>query len=245
MPRDRFFIEGVHAAAARVIFASDDAHKIATVLRMRTGDRVVAVDSSGTAYEAVLEVDGRDVAATLGGPVAAPDPEPGLAITIAQAVPKGQKMELVVEKTTELGVAAIVPVRSARVVAHDVSPAKLERWRRVARSAAQQSGRARIPDVRDVAEWPALLATFPQYDRIYIPWEVAERVPLRDVLESDLAGAASVLVVIGPEGGFAAHEVESAVAAGARTVSLGARILRTETAALAVVAVLRYVAGEM
>ena len=145
--RDRFFVEGVHAVGDRIAFAPDDARKLATVLRKRSGDRVQVVDSGGVAYGATLDVDGRSVGATLDERLERGDVETALRITIAQAVPKGQKMDLVVEKATELGAHAIVPVRSARVIGHDTSPAKVERWRRIAKSAAQQSGRVRVPDV--------------------------------------------------------------------------------------------------
>jgi 16S rRNA (uracil1498-N3)-methyltransferase len=243
--RDRFFVEGVHAVGDRVAFAPDDARKLATVLRKRSGDRVQVVDSGGIAYAATLELSGRDVGATLDERLDRGEVETALRITIAQAVPKGQKMDLVVEKATELGAHAIVPVRSARVIGHDTSPAKLERWRRIAKSAAQQSGRVRVPDVADVHDWSALLATFPEYDRVYVPWELAEPSPLRNVLERDVGDARSVLVVIGPEGGFAAEEVARAREAGARAISLGRRILRTETAALVVLSVLLYASGEL
>jgi 16S rRNA (uracil1498-N3)-methyltransferase len=243
--RDRFFVEGVHAVGDRVAFASDDARKLVMVLRKRSGDRVQVVDSGGVAYAATLDVDRRAVAATLDERLDRGEVESALRVTLAQAVPKGQKMDLVVEKATELGVYAIVPVRSARVIGHDTSPAKVERWRRLARSAAQQSGRVRVPEIADVREWDALVATFEQYDRIYVPWELAEPLPLREVFESDARDACSVLVVIGPEGGLAAHEVERARDAGARPISLGRRILRTETAALVVLSALFYARGEL
>jgi 16S rRNA (uracil1498-N3)-methyltransferase len=243
--RDRFFVEGVHAAGDRVAFAADDARKLATVLRKRSGDRVQVVDSGGSAYAATLEVDGRDVRAVLDEPLDRGEVETALRVTIAQAVPKGQKMDLVVEKATELGAHAIVPVRSARVVGHDTGAAKVERWRRIARSAAQQSGRTRIPEVADVHDWDALLATFPQYDRVYVPWEVADPAPLRDVFDRELPEATRVLVVIGPEGGFGADEVDSAQRAGAVPISLGRRILRTETAALVVLAAMLYARREL
>jgi len=248
--RDRFFVEGVHAVGDVVAFAGDDARKLATVLRKRSGDRVQVVDSGGVAFGATLEVEGRlgrdvRVQATLDERLDRGDVEPALRVTIAQAVPKGQKMDLVVEKATELGAHAIVPVRSTRVIGHDTSPAKVERWRRIAKSAAQQSGRARVPEVAAVHDWDALLATFEHYDRVYVPWELAEPAPLRDVFERELAGARSVLVVIGPEGGFSADEVERAREAGATAISLGRRILRTETAALVVLAAILYARGEL
>jgi 16S rRNA (uracil1498-N3)-methyltransferase len=243
--RDRFFVEGVHAVGARVRFAADDARKLALVLRKRSGDRVQVVDSGGVAYAATLAVEGHDVHAMLDELLARDPVETALAITIAQAVPKGQKMDLVVEKATELGAHAVVPVRSARVIGHDTGAAKVERWRRIAKSAAQQSGRTRIPPVADVHDWDALLATFADYDRVYIPWELSDPAPLRDVFERELPAATSVLVVIGPEGGFAADEVERARAAGATPISLGRRILRTETAALVVLAAALYARGEL
>jgi 16S rRNA (uracil1498-N3)-methyltransferase len=248
--RDRFFVEGVHAVGDHVAFAADDAHKLATVLRKRSGDRVQVVDSGGVAFGATLDVaarDGRDVRvrATLDERLDGGQVETALHVTIAQGVPKGQKMDLVVEKATELGAYAIVPVRSARVIAHDTSAGKVERWRRIAKSAAQQSGRVRVPNVADVHDWDALLETFALHDRVYVPWELAEPAPLRDIFERDLTGASSVLIVIGPEGGFSADEIERARAAGATTISLGRRILRTETAALVVLAALLYARGEL
>lgn len=243
--RDRFFVEGVHAVGDRVAFAPDDARKLATVLRKRSGDRVQVVDSGGVAFAATLAVDGHAVAATLDEHLDRGDVETALRVTIAQAVPKGQKMELVVEKATELGAHAIVPVRSARVLGHATSPAKVERWRRIAKSAAQQSGRVRVPEVADVHDWDALLATFANYDRVYVPWELAEPAPLREVFERELPSANSALVVIGPEGGFAADEIECARNAGASAISLGRRILRTETAALVVLSAMLYARGDL
>jgi 16S rRNA (uracil1498-N3)-methyltransferase len=243
--RDRFFVEGVHAVGDRVAFAPDDARKLVTVLRKQSGDRVQVVDSGGVAFAATLAVGGRDVAATLDERLDRGEVETALRVTIAQAVPKGQKMDLVVEKATELGAHAIVPVRSARVIGHETSPAKVERWRRIAKSAAQQSGRVRVPDVADVHDWDALLETFAAYDRVYVPWELADPAPLREVFERDLPRASSVLIAIGPEGGFAAAEIERARSAGASAISLGRRILRTETAALVVLSAALYARGEL
>lgn len=243
--RDRFFVEGVHAVGDRVSFAPDDARKAATVLRKRTGDRVQIVDSGGVAYAATLIVDGREVRATLDERLERGDAEPALAITIVQAVPKGQKMDFVVEKATELGAHAIVPLRSTRVIGGETSGAKVERWRRIARAAAQQSGRVRVPEIADVHDWDALIATFERYDRVYVPWELADPAPLRTVFERDLPAARTVMAIIGPEGGFSADEVERARDAGAVTISLGARILRTETAALAILSAALYAVGEL
>jgi 16S rRNA (uracil1498-N3)-methyltransferase len=246
--RDRFFVEGVHALGERVTFAPDDAHKIATVLRGRTGERVHVVDSAGCAFAASIEVSGAAVAASLDEQLERGSRESSLRVTIAQGIPKGQKMDLIVEKATELGVAAIVPLRSERVVGERTGDAKRERWERLAKSAAQQCGRTRLPAIEPIAEWDVLLARFGDFDRVYLPWELADVRPLREVFDADAgpnAEVANVLVVIGPEGGFSAAEVARAQAAGARTISLGTRILRTETVALVVLSALLYARGDL
>jgi len=243
--RDRFFVEGAHAAGDRVRFAADDARKMTTVLRKQTGDRVVVVDSGGAAYAATLQVSGKEVSATLDEPIERGGVETRARIVIAQAIPKGQKMDFIVEKATELGAAAIVPLRSARVEGDRTGEHKVERWQRIAKSAAQQSGRTHVPQVAPIADWGSLIATFAQYDRIYIPWELAEPVPLRERLEGEVIDVSSMLVIIGPEGGFSSAEVERARAAGAAPISLGRRILRAETAALVVLAILLYARNEL
>ncbi len=243
--RDRFFVEGVHAIGESVALAPDDARKIATVLRARSGDRVQVVDSAGSAFAAVLAVQGSVVTATLDERLERGTRESAIRVTVAQAIPKGQKMDLFVEKATELGVAALVPLRSERVVGERTGEHKVDRWQRLAKSAAQQCGRTVVPTVMPIAGWDELIATFPDYERVYIPWELADVRPLREVFDADAPRLTSVLFVIGPEGGFSANEVERAVAAGARAISLGTRILRTETVALTVLAAFAYARGEI
>ncbi len=243
--RDRFFVAGVHAPGERVAFAPDDARKIATVLRARAGERVQVIDSAGSAFAATLILEGAVVAATLDEPLARGAREAGARVTIAQAIPKGQKMDLIVEKATELGVAAIVPLRSDRVAGERTGEHKSERWQRIAKSAAQQCGRTAIPAVAPVASWDELLATFGTYERVYLPWELTDVRPLRETFERDAPQIATALFVIGPEGGFSAHEAERALAAGAQALSLGARILRTETVALVMLAAFAYARGEI
>jgi 16S rRNA (uracil1498-N3)-methyltransferase len=242
--RDRFFVEGVHALGDRIAFAADDARKIALVLRGRDGDRVHVVDSSGAAYAAILDVDGAAVYGQLDERLERGSREASVRVTIAQAIPKGQKMDLIVEKATELGVATIVPLRSERVVGERTGDAKRERWQRLAKTAAQQCGRETIPAVEPIADWDDLLARFATFDRVYLPWELADVRPLRETFDAD-AACANVLFVIGPEGGFSAAEVERAQGAGALPISLGTRILRTETVALVVLSALLYARGEL
>ena len=178
---------------------------------------------------------------------ARPSARPGAAfeLVLAQALPKGQKMDFIVEKATELGVRRIVPLQTERTVGAGERAGKVERWRRLARSAAAQCGRTDVPEIDEVTGWSGLEAAVRAAPLALIPWELADAEPLRDVLPGLLEGASGALVAIGPEGGFAHDEVEQARAWGARTVSLGKRILRTETAGLVACSAVLYAAGEL
>ena len=243
--RDRFFVEGVHVAGDRIALAVDDARKIATVLRGKTGDRVQIVDSGGSAFSASIDVNGSAVTVRLDETLERGARESGVRLTIAQGIPKGTKMDLIVEKAVELGAATIVPLRSDRVVGERTGDHKHERWQRIAKTAAQQCGRTVVPDVTAIVTWNELIATFGLYDRVYLPWESADVRPLRDTFETDAHAIATALVIIGPEGGFSSNEVERALTSGATAISLGTRILRTETVALVVLAAFAYARGDL
>ncbi len=238
MPARRFFVRDAHRAGEVVAIYGSDAHKIVNVLRLRDGDVIEVVDSHGSIFAATLESKAGALQARLGEPRETPAPR--VVIDVAQGIPKGQKMDFVVEKLGELGVRALIPLRSERTIVANVGPAKLERWRRLAHSAAQQSGRNDLLAVTEPLPFAQLCLQFSEYDAVIFPWEVAEPQPLREALPAIVGDAARILVVVGPEGGFSHAEAESAKAAGAHLVSLGSRILRTETAALAVVAILGY-----
>lgn len=238
----RFFIEGRHESGEAVVLGGSDAHKILSVLRMRDGEQIEVIDSAAQRFSATIAIDGRVVQAHLGERTAQPQTAT-LHVTVAQGVPKGQKMDFVVEKLTELGVAEIIPLQSERTIVTDVGANKIERWRRLAKAAAQQSGRDDIPAIAQPEHLTALLARASQYDLVLFPWELANGAPLRETLPAMLAGAHRVLAIIGPEGGFSHAEAGAAQQAGAQLVSLGSRILRTESAALVLAAILNYVAG--
>ena len=240
--RARFFVEGTHRCGDTVAFAGSDAHKIRDVLRMKTGDAVEIFDSAATSFRACVQIAERSVTARLDEIVAVRS-APQVAITVAQGVPKGQKMDYVVEKLTELGVAAIIPLLSEHAVVREVPPAKLERWRRLARTAAQQCGRSDVPNVPVPLDFESLLAAFPSFDAVVLAWELAAGDAPRDRLPALLEGARSILVIVGPEGGISHREAGLAAGAGAHPVSLGGRILRTETAGLVAVSIIGYVLG--
>ena len=211
-------------------------------MRLRDGDVIEVVDSAGAIFAATLQTIDGALHARL-GEARAPAVAARVAIDVAQGIPKGQKMDFVVEKLGELGVRTLIPLQSERTIVQDLGATKLERWRRLARSSAQQSGRTDLLAVTEPLPFAQLCSQFSEYDTVLFPWEVAAQQPLREHLPRLISGAQRILVVIGPEGGFSHLEAESAEAAGAHLLSLGSRILRTETAALAVVAVLDYELG--
>ena len=243
MPARRFFLEGTHSDGDTVTIAGKDAHKIVRVLRLQSGDCIELVDSAATVFDAELIVESEAVRAVLRDGRRAND-RARVQIDVAQAVPKGQKMDFIVEKLSELGVSAILPFESERCIARGVAAGKVERWRRLAQTAAQQSGRTNVARVDEVISFGTLVECLSKYDCVLFPWEVSDPSPLREVLPELVKSARRILVVIGPEGGFSHSEAASAERSGAAVVSLGRQILRTETAALYVVSVLSYLTLE-
>lgn len=205
------------------------------VRRVEPGEHVIVSDGAGVERAAVVMTVQRDRAVLRYTGAAHDAPAPRVRLTLAQSLLKADKLALVVEKATELGADAIVLLRSARVVG-GLSAARLARLRRVAQSAAKQSQRARVPEISGPLALSELLAATPGAEHLLF-WEESGA-PLREVVAAAEAPS-HVVVVIGPEGGFSREEVDAAVGSGCRVVSLGARLLRAETAALAALAICR------
>lgn len=235
----RFFVSGQRHVGEAVTIEGADARKITSVLRLRAGDTVQIVDSASHVFDASLDLVDGALVATLNAMHDA-QTTGGTIIDVAQGIPKGAKMDFVVEKLTELGVSSIIPLESERTIVRDVSVSKLQRWQRIAQSASQQCGRTTIPHIASPATLLQLTREFASYDVVLLPWEVAQRSPLRDGLPALIKGKGRILILVGPEGGFSHGEADAAVASGADPISLGDRILRTETAALVLVSILQY-----
>lgn len=207
---------------------------------MNTGDRIEIIDSAAQRFTATLTLANHRVTAHLDALSTNSEPAERWRITLAQALPKAQKMDFVIEKATELGVAEIFPLFCERTVVDDIGPGKLDRWRRLAKTAAQQCGRSTVPEINDAQSLAGFLNCFKNYDTVLFPWELADAAPLRETLPPLVEAAREILVLIGPEGGFSNDEAARAKNAGAHLVSLGRRILRTETAPLVVLSILNY-----
>lgn len=252
----RYFVAAESFGEHTVALEGEDAHHLARVMRMKPGDEIIVSDGEGREAVARLRAlaPGRVEADILElRPVSG---EPGWSVTVAQSLPKGDKMELVIQKGTEIGAAAFVPFQSERmVVQYDERKEgkRLERWRKIAKEAAEQAHRSVIPAVKPVLSWSGLVASLAQYDAAFFCYEKeggSSGCGLRDAVQAARAqsvdpSALKLLVVVGPEGGFTEREASEAQAAGAVTVGLGKRILRTETAAMVALACLMYESGEM
>jgi 16S rRNA (uracil1498-N3)-methyltransferase len=242
MSEPRFFVSGIHHPNEIVSIEGDDAHHISNVLRLRAGDRIEIIDSGARAFVAELSGNRKKLRVRLLEEKSRL-PARRRRVDVAQAMPKSSKMDSIVEKSTELGVTAVLPFCSERTIVRSVGEAKLQRWRRIARGAAEQCGRRDVPAVPEPVSFGALIARFCAYDVVLFAWEGAIGEPLRQRLPQLLSHADSVLVVVGPEGGFSHAEADAARRSGAEIVSLGERVLRTETAAPALLAILDYETG--
>jgi 16S rRNA (uracil1498-N3)-methyltransferase len=231
------------APGAVVAFPDHWAHHAREVLRLRAGMAVRVFDGAGSEFEATLEtVTRREVVARLRAAVAS-RPESPLRITLALSPLKGDLMELAIQKCTELGVAALRPVVTVRTDAA-ARPAlqgtRQERWDKVASGAAAQSGRAFVPDVAPTAPLAQLLQE-PFAGRKILLWEAPGQRPLRELDPV----ASSLLLLVGPAGGWETNEADRILAAGFEPASLGPRILRAETAAIAAVAAVQALWGDL
>ncbi len=168
-----------------------------------------------------------------------------LKVTLYQALPKAAKMETVIQKCVELGVHAICPLIMARCVAEYSDTKKLTRWRRIAKEAAMQSGRLIVPEVAQPVTLDAAKERMAVDELLLVPYEEAKSPGFKDILRGALENISRAGVVIGPEGGMEPDEAKALADIGGKILSLGPRILRTETAGLCVLSALMYEAGEM
>ncbi|WP_055107409.1 16S rRNA (uracil(1498)-N(3))-methyltransferase [Paenibacillus ihumii] len=249
----RYFIDPAQFGDKTVSITGEDARHIGKVMRSKPEDKLIVSD--GIAREALVEIteiEAHEVTARIIEQLEASG-EPRAQVTIAQSLPKGDKMELVIQKCTEIGAASFLPFMSERTVVQ-YDPRKEEkrtvRWRKIAKEAAEQAHRSKIPAIEPPVAWKGLLAKLPEYDLACVCYEKEHGQQLRDVLKpfAERLGRGTevrILVAVGPEGGFTEQEITQLEAAGAVSVGLGRRILRTETAGMAALTCIMYETGEM
>ncbi len=243
----RFFISPQAIRDNRVILRGTLVHQIRDVLRMKPGDEFVLLDNSGFAQRAELVTIDRD---TVRGRIVEKwklETEPQARITLYQGLLKGQKFDWVLQKGTELGITAFVPVLAERCILSsldDVSAARVERWERIVVEAAEQAGRAVLPSLASAMLFAHACDQAKRNGLALIPWEDEHERGLREAL-ANVPKSKEVSLFIGPEGGFTEDEIAVARERGIISVSLGARILRAETAGLAAASAILYELGDL
>lgn len=241
---NRFFVDiDGRDVGTDINITGGDVNHIKNVLRLRIGEHVVVSDGRGRDYTCRIAQIGTDVVICNIEDINDNFAELPVEVTLFQGYPKSDKMDLIVQKMVELGVHRIVPVFTARtIVKLDQKKAakKTDRYRTIAESAAKQSGRGIIPEIAEPVSYAEALELAKELDMNIIPYEEAEGMEQARRIISGIRGHRSLGVFIGPEGGFAREEVEQAQAIGAECITLGHRILRTETAGLAVMSIIMF-----
>ena len=241
----RFFVEPhqIDEEAHRIHITGSDVNHISNVLRMKTGEELWISDGSKYEYRCTIESFEPDE--VLLHIVYSQEPEYELPcrIYLFQGLPKADKMELIIQKAVELGAYEIIPVETKRCVVKldgRKSAKKTARWQQIAESAAKQSKRMLIPNVHEVLTFREALKYAESMDVRLVPYELARGMQETKEILAGIEPGQSVGIFIGPEGGFEEKEIEAAIEGGAKPITLGRRILRTETAGLAILSVLMF-----
>ncbi len=237
----RFYVPKESVSGNHIRISGSQAHHIVDVMRLNKLDKVVTFDGTGREYIGFIkDIKGKSVTVEI-VETRTPSGKAAAKITLIQAIPKKDKMDYIAEKATELGVQAIIPLVTARTIPdwdEQKKAAHVARWRKIAIEASRQCGRSDIPEVEDVATFSRLAAGVSDYDLALIAALDDKAEPLKSVLGGFKGG--KIAVAIGPEGDFTPAEIKEAARAGFRLVNLGSRVLKSDTAGLAVLAILNY-----
>ncbi|KNZ42014.1 RsmE family RNA methyltransferase [Acetobacterium bakii] len=242
----RFFVTEDQITGTGITITGEDFKHITKVLRLGKGETIEVCDAGGTDYLVVLEAP---MTNTITGTITEAYPSRGetplMSVTLFQGLPKGSKMEVIIQKNVELGVDVVIPFSSRRSIAQikDKQDKKIERWQRIAYEAAKQSKRGIIPVIGELMDLNSILKESGAFDLLLLAYEDEKKLSLKDVLTDfgrERDTPLKIGVIIGPEGGFDPQEVEVCQLAGVKSVTLGNRILRTETAGMVVLSQLNF-----
>ncbi len=237
-----FYIKNEQKNEQDIIILGEDAKHIKGALRHKIGDKLDICDESGNKYEAeIIKLEDERVLLQMLFQKEC-NTEPRLKVDLYQGLPKADKMDFIVQKSTELGVSEIIPVEMERsIVKLDEKSAskKVERWNKIAYEASKQSGRQKVPKVLNVENLKNIIEKFSKYDIVILPYEKENKQNLKQLLQKQ-QNLTKVAIVIGPEGGFSENDLALLNLPNIEKVTLGARILRTETAGMATLAMLMY-----
>jgi 16S rRNA (uracil1498-N3)-methyltransferase len=242
----RFYVpkENVNLSKNEIIIDGDEAHHLLDVMRLKDDDRVVVFDGTGYEYAGFIKkTDPRQRKVTVEVMrTDTPAPEKMQKVTLAQAIPKKAKIEYIMEKATELGVFEIIPVITERTIVRPDEAGrrnKVLRWRKIASEAAKQCGRVEVPEVGEITRFTDLAERLDEYDLVLFACVTGGTLSMRKALSGFKSG--KIVVFIGPEGGFTPKELEMLEGKGnCKFISLGRRVLKSDTAGLFVLSVLNY-----
>lgn len=243
----RFFINKENIQDSKIIITGEDVKHIKNVLRLTEGDIISLCDKQGTDY--IVEIcdllKENIICSTLETKIS--NTEPPVEVILYQGIPKSTKMDLIIQKSTELGVTKIIPVITDRTIVkiqdRKKEEKKLERWNKITEEAAKQSKRGIIPEVCNILTFEEMLSALEDNELIIVPYENEENMGIKEVLKDE--SCKKINIIIGPEGGFEEKEIEALRAIGSKIVSLGPRILRTETAGFITSAIILYELGDL
>ena len=244
----RFFTTPENITDEKVILRGSDVAHVRKVLRLKRGDRIQVLDGCGNCYTVILSIVGHDtIECSINSKEDANNCESPLRISLGQGMVKGVGFDGIVRKSVELGVDKVVPVSANRCVSklsQEDATKKMDRWQRIAIEASKQCGRSRVPDIGPkLATVKEFCFFYRESDLKLIFWEEERSIRIKDLSHKNQLKSAAIL--IGPEGGFSSKEVESSKKYGFESVSLGPRLLRTDTAPLAAISILQNHWGDL
>jgi 16S rRNA (uracil1498-N3)-methyltransferase len=254
----KYFINKDNITENKIDITGGDSNHIKKVLRLGKGDSITLCDGEGTDYNAVIEEITRYNVRVIISSSIENKIEPPVLVTLFQSVPKSDKMDWIIQKSVELGVSKVIPIITERTVVRpekgriekDKKEAnKIKRWNRIAMESAKQCGRGKIPVVYDFLTFEEAMKKASVSDILIIPYELEEEINIKEFLKNneftDSKKYRDIALIVGPEGGFTREEIYMAVKTGFRPVSLGPRIMRVETAAIAVLTIIMYEMGDI
>ena len=240
----RFFIPKENIKEDTIIINSDDVSHISRVLRLQPGDEITCCDGSGNDYiVSISEITKKEVICRIISKTKA-ETEPNISVTLIQGIPKASKMDYIIQKTTELGISEIYPCSLSRCVSKVEGDKKTDRWQKIAQEASKQSGRGIVPTVHNPINLKQAIEVLKGADIAFVPYECQEDSFLKPLLTEN-KDVKTVAYLIGPEGGFDKSEIELLEENNIKIVTLGTRILRTETAGEAVLSMVMYEIGDI
>jgi 16S rRNA (uracil1498-N3)-methyltransferase len=242
----RIFSPEILNEGRRLELERENSQYIQNVLRLRKGDMISLFDGRGSEYEAsITELSEGKITVEIGKQKKAHLPD--LKVTLAQSLPKGSKMDFIIQKSTELGVQRIIPFISSRSIprlSETKAVERRKRWERIAVEASRQCGRAKIPEVTGIATFEEMLNLREGESLGILLWEDETKRGIKEILRDERYGdSENFFVIVGPEGGFLKEEVEKAIACDFISATLGTLILRVETAPVAILSILQYEKG--